>query len=431
MYNPYKRNNRNNRIYLLLLQARNAQHRQHRQRKLAAILLLARLARSRKLLQRRSRYRNLLRRHLLDSPRRRTPWTSIRRSFEDQAYLQTMGLDVASFEYILQNGFEQMWNAHTILRHDVNRHGLPRLRARSLCADGALGLVLYWVTSTSTESELALIFALVPSVISRYLYFGLHILVRILRRLSESQVTWPSEDEMAYFAELIQRRHPTIEGAFGFIDGLSLPVETSSDPHQQELMYNGWLHSHRIGNILVFAPDGRVIACRLNAPGSWHDARIAQCIYQKLVHNTPDGFFLIGDTAFQSEELAYKIHTPIKEGNVLPADRGERVAAVEYSNELTQARQAVEWGMRSIQSVFNRLRVPLDIHNPLGRQQLLEVCVRLHNLRAVCMGINEIRSVYAHEQIEPDALCAQAHQVLFPNRHAHNRVGRFYLEIEG
>ncbi|KAG8793004.1 hypothetical protein FRC12_004211 [Ceratobasidium sp. 428] len=349
---------------------------------------------------------------------------------DDRAYLVAVGLDVASFEYILTSGFERWWDTHTILRDDVDEYGVPRLRRRSLAADGALGLVLHWLTSSSTESELALVFALVPSVVSRYLYFGLQILVHVLRHLPESQITWPSEDEMTYFAELIQRRHPTIEGAFGFIDGLSLPVETSSDPREQEMMYNGWLHSHRIGNIFVFAPDGRIIACKLNAPGSWHDARIARDVYRKLEHSTPDGFFLIGDTAFQSEELANKIHTPLKEGNILPEDRAERVAAIEYSNELTQARQAVEWGMRSLQSVFNRLRVPLSIHDPVGRQRLLETCARLHNLRATCMGINQIRSVYARERNAPDALRDQVYNFLFPRPRMHNRVGRFYLANE-
>ncbi|QRV92214.1 DDE superfamily endonuclease [Ceratobasidium sp. AG-Ba] len=409
--------------------------RRRMQQKIAALLFLARLAKAASLIQRRSRYRFLLRRHLRPSPRCNTSWVSIRESSDDRAYLATMGLDVASFEYLLTNGFERLWDTHTIFRHDVDEFGFPRLQRRSLAADGVLGLVLHWLTSTATEFELALVFALVPSVVSRYLSFGLHILVYVLRCLPESQISWPSEHEMAYFSELVRQRHPMVNGAFGFIDGLSLlPVETSSDPREQEVMYNGWLHSHRIGNIFVFAPDGkllgRIIACNLNAPGSWHDARIAYHVFRKLANETPDGFFLIGDTAFQSEELADKIHTPLKAGNTLPADRTERAAAIEYSNRLTQARQAAEWGMRSLQGVFNRLRVPLSIHNPVGRQRLLETCSRLHNLRAICMGINEIRSVYVRERNIPYMLREQAHDILFPRVPQHDRIGRFYLEDE-
>ncbi|KAG8795314.1 hypothetical protein FRC12_016046 [Ceratobasidium sp. 428] len=174
-------------------------------------------------------------------------------------------------------------------------------------------------------------------------------------------------------------------------------------------MFNSWLHSHRIGNILVFAPDGQVIVCCLNAPGSWHNARIARDVYRKLACHTPDGFFLIGDTAFQSEELADKIQTPLKEGNVLPDNQEEQAAAIAYSNKVTQARQAVEWGMRLIEAVFDRLHVPLKIHNPARPQRLLEACVWLHNLQVVCMGINEICLVYASRRNEMDIIHEQAH----------------------
>jgi len=50
--------------------------------------------------------------------------------------------------------------------------------------------------------------------------------------------------------------------------------------------------------------------------------------------------------------------------------------------------------MRTIQGSFGRLRVPLDINDEIGRQELLESCVRLNNIRTRCVGINQIRSVY-------------------------------------
>ncbi|KAG9105542.1 hypothetical protein FRC07_009202, partial [Ceratobasidium sp. 392] len=151
----------------------------------------------------------------------------------------------------------------------------------------------------------------------------------------------------------------------------------------------------------------------------------------KLTEDTPNGFFLIADTAFltNTPELAEKIHTPLKQGSRLPADRDERVAAIEYSNRLTQARQAVEWGMRALQSVFSRLRVPMDINDPEGREQLLEVCTRLHNLWTRCVGINGIRSVYMPEPDSAEAaLRQQAYSILFPRTQIHDRIGQFYLD---
>ncbi|KAH9062428.1 hypothetical protein EDB87DRAFT_1607265 [Lactarius vividus] len=51
--------------------------------------------------------------------------------------------------------------------------------------------------------------------------------------------------------------------------------------------------------------------------------------------------------------------------------------------------------MWAIQGSFGRLRVPLDIGDNQDRARLLEVCVHLNNLRVNCVGISQIRGVYA------------------------------------
>ena len=43
---------------------------------------------------------------------------------------------------------------------------------------------------------------------------------------------------------------------------------------------------------------GEIIAAKLNANGSWHDSRVAQPIYEKLCIATPEGYYLVTDTAF-------------------------------------------------------------------------------------------------------------------------------------
>jgi len=65
-----------------------------------------------------------------------------------------------------------------------------------------------------------------------------------------------------------------------------------------------------------------------------------------------------------------------------------------FNRELLSFRQTAEWGMRSLQGAFGRLRVPLDINSEDARSNLIEICVCLHNLRAVRVGINQIRQVY-------------------------------------
>jgi hypothetical protein len=49
---------------------------------------------------------------------------------------------------------------------------------------------------------------------------------------------------------------------------------------------------------LIYTILGEIIACILNCPGSWHDSHIARSIYKKLCDKTPEGFYLVADTAF-------------------------------------------------------------------------------------------------------------------------------------
>ncbi|KAJ3879203.1 hypothetical protein F5051DRAFT_302326, partial [Lentinula edodes] len=52
----------------------------------------------------------------------------------------------------------------------------------------------------------------------------------------------------------ILARHPLLVGAFGSLDGLKLPVQTSSDDDVENETYNGWLHEHFISNVIAFSP---------------------------------------------------------------------------------------------------------------------------------------------------------------------------------
>jgi hypothetical protein len=57
-------------------------------------------------------------------------------------------------------------------------------------------------------------------------------------------------------------------------------------------------------------------------------------------------------------------------------------------------RQATEWGLRSIQSLFPRLKERF-VYKEGGEQRIvLKVIVLLYNLRASLVGINQIRNVY-------------------------------------
>lgn len=136
--------------------------------------------------------------------------------------------------------------------------------------------------------------------------------------------------------------------------------------------------------------------CVLNGPGSWHDSRVARAIYRKLDEDVPEGYFIVADTAFPRGTIgsASKIKAPLKAGQALPRGSQERAALLAFDRQLVSYRQSVEWGMRTLQGSFGRLRLPLDANNDEERGDLLEICSRLSNVRTLRVGINQIRNVY-------------------------------------
>ncbi|KAG9096106.1 hypothetical protein FS749_009132 [Ceratobasidium sp. UAMH 11750] len=182
----------------------------------------------------------LRRRELMPEPRNESSWLALYHSQEDNGFILTMGLDKAAFSYILNAGFREGWDKSTITRGDVNPVGRPCPGARSLDTAGGLGVTLYYLCCTAGDTAIEQIFALVPATLSRYLTFAIPLLLKVLRELPEAQFLWPTPEEMKESSEIIHARHRKIDGAFGFMDGLNLLCQTSSDALEQNAMYNGW-----------------------------------------------------------------------------------------------------------------------------------------------------------------------------------------------
>ena len=151
----------------------------------------------------------------------------------------------------------------------------------------------------------------------------------------------------------------------------------------QNAYYNGWTCSHYCSNILTFAPDGTIIHAILNAPGSWHNSNIADCLYAKLLNNTPEGYRIISDTVFPrcTNQLEYRILAPKKKGNRLPTSPHAYACLKKLNKQLVSARQAAEWGMRALQGSFGRLKLPLPAADHQFRAQVIELAVQLHQIR--------------------------------------------------
>jgi hypothetical protein len=148
----------------------------------------------------------------------------------------------------------------------------------------------------------------------------------------------------------------------------------------------------------------------------------------------PDGYYMVADSAFPRlpNDVANKIQKPIKTGAILPSNQHEREELLAFTRQLVSYRQTAEWGMRTLQGSFGRLRVPLPIADDQARQDLIETCVRLNNLRATRVGISQIKAVYepTWRESEDDNLWDNLGDVIFRDIRANDRVRRFHLEVE-
>ncbi|KAH7919021.1 hypothetical protein BV22DRAFT_1108214 [Leucogyrophana mollusca] len=318
---------------------------------------------------------------LLCTERLRDHRTYLYEGGNDRAFITTMGLDVESFHCILNNTLPT---------------AVPRASHCSLDPAGALGLVLQYLNSTMRKVSLMQIFALIPSMVSCYIWL-LDILLCTLKKFPAASIQWPQGGKFQENNNLVVARHNLLTGALGTMDGLNLPVEVADDHKIKNATYNGWLHAHFVSSVLAFVAEGIVIACRLNAPGSWHDSRVAQPIYEKLHMETPEA--------------------PIKEGQRLPADPVEQWQLLAFDHQLLSFHQLAEWGVQGLQGSFGCLRVPLDINFCDKRGDLLEICVQLNNVRARLVGINEIRS---------EEIWARFEQMMFGEQRRKDCVGRFH-----
>jgi hypothetical protein len=119
----------------------------------------------------------------------------------------------------------------------------------------------------------------------------------------------------------------------------------------------------------------------------------------------------------------------MKDGTRLPADSEERAHALAFDWQLLSFRQTAEWGNRTLQGSFVRLRIPLQINYNDHCGDLLESCVRLYNLRAHKVSYNQICSVYmpiwkANGQEE---IWNHFGGMLFSDQRRNDRVQRFHM----
>jgi hypothetical protein len=122
-----------------------------------------------------------------------------------------------------------------------------------------LGLYLFFVGSSMSIKHLCLIFGATPSVCSRTITAMLSLVVQKLKIHPWARVKFPDVDQMASFAQQIKSREPEVDDVIGFMDGLLLTSEFTSEMLEQNSMYNlcpigqKLFHRHHQGIHLVIS----------------------------------------------------------------------------------------------------------------------------------------------------------------------------------
>jgi hypothetical protein len=242
---------------------------------------------------------------------------------------------------------------------------------------------------------LQIIFGMTSTPVSMYLKFGRRILIKVLSKEPSAAIRIPDVDTIMKYQQVIQNRHPNLQGVWCTMDGLKLYLQQAGEASIQNNFYNGWTHDHYVSNVIVFCPDGTIPICCYNVPGSVHDSMVAEWggVYEKLgrVHRQTGGRCTV-DSAFSKRNYPYLIKSA-QNGGV--GETPEQFAAnVRLNAEATSMRQSAEWGMRALQSSFPRLKDRFIYEEYGERKIILKTMLLLYNLRARKVGINQIKNTY-------------------------------------
>ena len=220
----------------------------------------------------------------------------------------------------------------------------------------------------------------------------MRILVAILKADLKSEVHMPDAAKIALFKEAIAAKHSLLVDCYCMVDGLKLDLQQAGDSIIQSCFYNGCKHDHFATNVFAFALNGSIIACTLNAPGTWHDSTLAHwgSMYSKHQKHWEDhhGKVLM-DSAFASNMYEFIIQS----SQNVPLTEGRQ--AMLLVQQAMSCQQAAEWGMRGLQGLFPRLKDRIIYEEKNGeRAIILKFFTLLYNYRVRSVGINQILNHY-------------------------------------
>jgi hypothetical protein len=315
----------------------------------------------------------------------------------DQSLLNACGVDHKEFKSLLHK-FKPIFDKYSInettgiiYEKKTTGNGSRRGRPRSIDAVGCLGLILMWYrTKGAVTRSLVLTFGLTLTPFERWLNFGKRILYKALE---EYKPTLPSDEKLEQYVQAISRKYPHLDGVAFALDGCKMTIGKPTNSYLQNMFYNGWKSDHFVSNIFLFAPDGSIPLCALNAPGNMHDSAVARMgkIYEKLeklyeekhVKTVVDSAFPVAGAGYFIRSAQFCLH--------------ENAAEYLQNKEATAVRQLSEWGMHQLKSKFPRMDDRIKYEERGQRRIDLALMVRLYNHQVSTIGMNQILTTFMSE----------------------------------
>jgi hypothetical protein len=201
---------------------------------------------------------------------------------------------------------------------------------------------------------------------------------------------------MGLFTSMVDNREPSIHDVIGFMDGVSLKTECTSEKVAQNAFYSGYECDTVVNNVFAYCPDGKVFIAAINFPGSWADGSLCAHFFDSICRRIGP-YNICVDQGFPRSGDAWNILVrPMNERSARHLHPSVRDNMLKVSNVFTSLRQSSEWGMQALQGSFPRCKKRLP-DNCKMRRWVLESIVLIHNFRTDLVGSNQISTVFDPE----------------------------------
>lgn len=120
------------------------------------------------------------------------------------------------------------------------------------------------------------LFGLTGATASKFLRFGLRVLLKKLSRDEGARIPMPDDAEIERFKTAFRENYSLLRILYAVADGLNLYLQQISNVMIQNMFCYDWQHYNYVSNVFFFSPSGLIVACAITAPGSIYDSAITE-----------------------------------------------------------------------------------------------------------------------------------------------------------